>query len=193
MTHDEKFLKYEDLLCEWSGRMNLVAPSTLGNIRERHINDSIQTIGFIDKDSRVIDLGSGAGFPAAVLAIKGLEVFAIESIGKKCAFLNELKSRLDLPNLTVMNDRIENTVKRITDNGKLITITARAFASLEKILDMTFGIPADYVLLKGERAMDEIKAAQTKYKFDYELIPSVTGPGFVLIVKNVKKAGKRKE
>jgi len=187
MTCNEKFDLYEKLLREWGGRMNLVAPSTLSDIRARHMDDSLQIAGLIPADSRVIDLGSGAGFPAVPLAIKGMDVFAIESIGKKCAFLNELKQQLDLANLTVINDRIENVIKRKTENGKRVTVTARAFASLEKILDMTYGIRAEYVLLKGESVAEEIRIAQKKYKFDFELIPSITGPGFVLIIKNVKK------
>ena len=147
MNTDEKFLIYENLLCEWQSRMNLVAPSTLDNIRVRHIDDSLQIIDLVPMDSVVIDLGSGAGFPAVPLAILGRDVFAIESIGKKCNFLNAVKDELDLKNLTIVNDRIENIIKKITNNKSKIVITARAFASLEKILDMTCLIrDAEYVL-----------------------------------------------
>ncbi|MCL2737264.1 MAG: 16S rRNA (guanine(527)-N(7))-methyltransferase RsmG [Alphaproteobacteria bacterium] len=187
MTQNEKFLTYEKLLREWGGRMNLVAKSTMDDIKERHIGDSLQLIEYLPVDACVVDLGSGAGFPAVPLAIKGIQVTAIESIGKKCAFLNELKSQLDLPNLTIINNRIENVIKRIAPP---IVITARAFAGLEKILDMTVGLRAEYILLKGESAADEIAAAKKKYDFDYKLIQSRTGPGFIVIIKNVKKTGK---
>ena len=189
MTHDEKFLVYEGMLREWQSRMNLVAPSTLDHIRERHISDSLQILPFLPADARIVDLGSGAGFPAVVLAIMDRDVVAIESITKKCNFLRAVKDALKLDNLTVINDRIESVLSRIMDNGQRTTVfTARAFASLEKILEMTWCVRrANYVLLKGERVVDEITAAQKYFKFEYKLIPSTTGPGFVLLVKNVRR------
>lgn len=179
------------MLREWSARMNLVARSTLDDISTRHTDDSLQILDFVPTDSFVIDLGSGAGFPAVPLAIMGRRVTAIESIGKKCTFLSAVKDELKLDNFTVINDRIENVIKRITNHQSRITITARAFAALEKILDMTAqACDAEYVLLKGESVMDEIRVAKKRYKFDYELIPSKTGPGFIVLLKNVKKTGK---
>jgi len=190
MTTDEKFLLYEKLLREWNERMNLVAPSTLCDIRNRHINDSLQLVEHLSCDVKIFDLGSGAGFPAVVLAVLGLDVTAIESISKKCAFLNELKSQLDLPNFKVINERIENIFTRKMENKKRIAITARAFAALSKILDMTYFINAEYVLLKGESAPKEIAIAKENYNFDYKLIPSNTGPGYILIINNVKRRKK---
>ena len=81
MKIEEKFIKYENLLKEWSTKMNLVAPSTLSDIQTRHIKDSAQLAKFIPKNVNIIDLGSGAGFPGVVLAILGWNVTCIESIG----------------------------------------------------------------------------------------------------------------
>ena len=65
----------------------------------------------------IVDLGSGAGFPAVVLAIMGWRVVAIESIAKKCRFLEELKIQLNLPNLTVVNDRVEKIIPSLAERG----------------------------------------------------------------------------
>ena len=133
MKTKEKFIEYEKLLKLWSTKMNLVAPSTLNDIQNRHILDSAQLAKYIPHDVDIIDLGSGAGFPGVVLAILGWNVTCIESIGKKTKFLSELKEKLDLPNLTIVNDRIENFLsKRPANPGKII-FTARAFAPLIKI------------------------------------------------------------
>ena len=91
MEIKEKFIKYENLLREWSEKINLVAPSTLDDIKTRHIEDSLQLIDYIPKNVNIIDLGSGAGFPGVVLAIMGWNVTCIESITKKTNFLNTLK------------------------------------------------------------------------------------------------------
>ena len=88
MIREEKFIKYENLLKEWSTKMNLVAPSTLNDIQNRHIRDSAQLVKYLPKDTNIIDLGSGAGFPGVVLATLGWNVTCIESIGKKTNFLN---------------------------------------------------------------------------------------------------------
>lgn len=186
MKIEEKFNKYEILLKQWSEKMNLVAPSTLSDIQTRHIKDSAQLAKFIPKDVKIIDLGSGAGFPGVVLAILGWNVTCIESIGKKTNFLNELKKELDLPNLTIINDRIENFLQKTPVKAGDFIFTARAFAPLIKILDYTHKTKCRLFLLKGREIENEISQAKVKYKFDYELFPSSTGDGFITIIKNIK-------
>jgi len=186
MTIEEKYSLYEEILRDWNARMNLVSAGTLNDIRNRHIMDSVQLADHLPR-ATVIDLGSGAGFPAVVLAIIGIEVIAVESVGKKCAFLSELKSRLNLPNLTIVNDRIENFIKTIKSRSSKVVFTARAFAPLIKILSLTAGIPAEYALLKGASADEEVKVARLEYDFDCESFPSKTGPGYILVIKNARK------
>ena len=186
MNNKEKFEKYEKLLREWSAKMNLVAPSTLNDIENRHFKDSAQLADFLPRDAEIIDLGSGAGFPGVVLAILGWNVTCIESISKKAGFLSVLKQELNLPNLTIINDRIEHYFAKLPAFSKKIVFTARAFAPLIKIFDYTHKKNSRLFLLKGREIEKEIAAAKTKYKFDYELHPSKTGDGFIIIVKNLK-------
>ena len=185
MNNKEKFIKYETLLKEWSTKMNLVAPSTLSDIQQRHIQDSAQLANFIPKNTNIIDLGSGAGFPGVVLAVLGWNVTCIESIGKKANFLLTLKQELDLPNLTIINDRIENFLSKTPVNAGKYVFTARAFAPLIKILDYTAKTKCRLFLLKGREIESEILKAKTKYKFDYELYPSQTGDGHILYIKAI--------
>lgn len=186
MDNKEKFVKYEKLLKQWSTKMNLVAPSTLSDIEDRHFKDSAQLADFIPKDVNIIDLGSGAGFPGVVLAILGWNVTCIESIQKKAGFLSVLKQELDLPNLTIINDRIERYFAKIPVFSKNFVFTARAFAPLIKIFDYTHKTKCRLFLLKGREIEKEIAIAKTKYKFDYELYPSKTGDGYITIIKNLK-------
>lgn len=113
MNNKEKFNLYEKLLREWSERMNLVAPSTLGDVKKRHFEDSAQLADVLPDDVDIIDLGSGAGFPGVVLAILGWRVTCVESVGKKANFLKEVKSRLDLSNLTVFHGRAESLISAL--------------------------------------------------------------------------------
>ena len=187
MKIEEKFIEYEKILKEWSTKINLVAPSTLSEIKTRHIMDSAQLAQYIPKDVNIIDLGSGAGFPGAVLAIMGWNVTCIESIGKKTKFLTELKEKLLLDNLTIINDRIENFLSKTPVKAGKNVFTARAFAPLIKIFDYTHKTKCRLFLLKGREIESEIKVAKTKYKFDYKLYKSETGDGFIICISNLKR------
>ena len=186
MKIEEKFIEYEKLLKEWSAKMNLVAPSTLSDIQNRHIKDSAQLAKYIPRDVKIIDLGSGAGFPGVVLAILGWDVICIESIGKKTKFLNELKEKLNLQNLTIINDRIENFLSKTPVNAGDFVFTARAFAPLIKILDYTHKTKCRLFLLKGREIDSEILTAKAGHRFKYELYKSETGDGYIVYIFDLK-------
>jgi 16S rRNA (guanine527-N7)-methyltransferase len=166
---------YHDLLVKWQKAINLVSPKTIDNIWSRHFADSAQLSESIPQNSRVVDLGSGAGFPGLVLAVKRpeLKVTLIESDNKKSEFLKNV-SRETKSQAVVVNDRVENFLKQGGEAPDFIT--ARAFAPLEKIIEM---IPdncrgAVLLLLKGKTAMDEIKDAANRFEFNYEDFASHT-------------------
>lgn len=186
----EKLDKYVDLLeCEQK-KMNLVGVSTLPIVWTRHVLDSAQLFNQINPDDDVVlDFGSGAGFPALVLAIMDVErkhdFRLIESDGKKCAFLNKVISECEL-RATVHNERIEQMEKFTAD-----LITARALASLDKLLKYAFPFfkkTTRCLFMKGAKAAEEIIAARKKYEFKVEKIPSVTSAeGIILLLSEVKR------
>ena len=182
MKNNVKFEEYENMLRQWSQRMNLVAPSTLVDIKTRHFADSAQLANVLPRDVNVIDLGSGAGFPGVVLAILGWNVTCIESIGKKVAFLSAVKEKLELENLTIFHGRVEDYVRGLSAKSNKIVFTARAFASLTKIMDYVAKTKCRLFLLKGREIESEIATAKQKYRFEYSLVPSKTGDGFIIIV-----------
>lgn len=182
MNNKAKFDTYALMLRQWSGRMNLVAPSTLNDIENRHFADSAQLADVLPRDVEIIDLGSGAGFPGVVLAILGWHVTCIESIGKKVSFLNAVKDELKLENLTIYHGRVEDFVRQMPAKTSNYVFTARAFAPLVKILDYVSKTKCRLFLLKGREIDNEINVAKQKYEFDYKLIPSRTGDGFIIIV-----------
>lgn len=183
MSNKVKFEQYEKLLRDWSARMNLVAPSTLNDIQTRHIADSAQLADVLPRDVRIADMGSGAGFPAVVLAILGWHVTCIESIGKKVSFLRAVKEDLGLKNLEIYHGRLEDFVRQLPAKNDDLVFTARAFASLTKIMDYVARTKCRLFLLKGREIEKEIMDAKRKYKFNYELTPSKTGDGFIISVR----------
>ena len=183
MNNKVKFERYAQMLREWSGRMNLVAPSTLNDIETRHIADSAQLADVLPYNVPVVDLGSGAGFPGIVLAILGWRVTCIESIGKKVSFLSAVKEELGLDNLTIYHGRVEDFIRQLPAKTCDFVFTARAFASLTKIMDYVASTKCRLFLLKGREIAGEIADAEKKYRFKYELVPSKTGDGFIIMVR----------
>lgn len=186
MNNKAKFETYASMLQQWSGRMNLVAPSTLNDIETRHFADCAQLADVLPHDVNIIDLGSGAGFPGVVLAVLGWNVTCIESIGKKVAFLTAVKDELKLDNLVIYHGRVEDFVRQLPAKTSNFVFTARAFAPLVKILDYVKPTNCRLFLLKGREIESEITTAKQKHKFDYKLIPSRTGDGFIIIIQKYR-------
>ena len=83
-----EFEIYHQLLEKWQSKLNLVSNNSLKEFWNRHLLDSLQLIRYIPDNSRILDVGSGGGFPGAVLAItKKYSVTCLDSDFKKCCFI----------------------------------------------------------------------------------------------------------
>ncbi len=123
---------YHDLIYAWSKKINIISRNDLNIILERHILDSLVPIDEIPETGIMVDVGSGAGFPAVPIALikPQLQIIMIESRQKKVVFLNDVIASLKLENTAVWNGRIEDFEPR---NGCDI-ITIRAVAITEKLI-----------------------------------------------------------
>lgn len=140
---------FEAEFLKWSTRINLAAPSTLEQLWQRHILDSAQLASLKPDARRWLDLGSGGGFPGAVLAILFRDraqatVDLVESNNKKAAFLRSVLASCQAP-ATVHVCRIEAAVERV-DQPEIVT--ARALAPLPLLLEL-----ASPWLLRGATAL----------------------------------------
>lgn len=186
---------YFDILCKWQKAINLVSRGTLENFWQRHIIDSLQLIPFIKK-SKIIDLGSGGGFPGLVLAIVGqdlemlkrykceadsLEVTCIDSDYRKTAFLSEV-ARLTDTKVRIINDRVENI------DEKFDIVTARGFSELKLLLPFVQKYFSYGVFLKGKNIQTEIDKAKKDFLFNYDLFDSVTDEnGHIIVVRDIER------
>ena len=182
--------QYSLLLKKWQKAVNLISNSTLDDIWTRHIIDSAQLYPLIPKTARVlIDMGSGAGFPALVLAILNKvlngnleQIILIESDTKKTLFLKEVIRTLKLP-VEIKNERIE----KIKDVQADI-LTARALADFQTLLLLGKNfMKSDTVclFLKGENAQKEIQNCQIPCQI--KKIKSITNSNSsILITTEVK-------
>ncbi len=185
----ESLNKYCANILKWNKVHNLLSSSqTESALWQRHIEDSTQLAPhFSDAAETVVDYGSGAGFPAIVLAVMfpQKEFVLFESAGKKATFLQDTSRLLGLKNVSVKNQRIEENT-----DVKADVITARAFAKVDEIFIMaqSFMKPqTKFVLLKGKNIDAETAVAKEQFSFDYQNIASKTGDGFIFIAENVKR------
>lgn len=174
--------------------MNLVGPDTLPDYWNRHVWDSAQLLAHAPQALTWADLGAGAGFPGVVLAIllKGRQdthVWLIDSLGKRCRFLQEAVDALELP-ATVINGRAE------AQTISCDIVTARAVAPMERLLGYAqpyFERGAQGLFLKGEKAETELIEARKSWHFQAELAPSQSDPrGRIVTVRSVRRAGSKR-
>ena len=131
-------------------------------------------------------MGTGAGFPGAMLSIAGFEnVTLVDSNGKKIKFLKEIKKELNL-NINIISARIE-----LIKHKKYDIITTRALANLTKLLSYSQNfIKKNTVLifLKGKSVNEELEEALKSWSFEYTTHQSISDiRGKILLIKNIKK------
>ena len=179
-----KLSEYKKILLKENETMNLIGKSTIIDLDERHFLDCIQIVKYLRRHEKsVMDIGTGAGLPGIILSIIGFKnLHLVEKSPKKSLFLENCKLRLDL------NYRIHN--KSITEISDLNVdfITARAFASIEKIISMTKNIinkKSKFILLKGRSYLAELKTINPE-KYFLETHPSITSSESKIIIMVAK-------
>ncbi len=192
----QKLEAYVALLQEWQHKFNLVSNSSLPDVWNRHISDSAQLFKYLNAEvDSVYDLGSGAGFPALVLAIMAQEQYPqtkftlMESITKKTLYLNAVKQELKLDNVSVINSRSEDLTLPKAD-----VITARAVASLDKLLNCVFKFTdrqTKLIFPKGRSYQEELKEALKHWNFKLNIDNSQTSEdGVILLLENLRRKTK---
>ncbi len=186
-----RFDAYVALLERWQRRVNLVSAASLADVWRRHMLDSAQLRPHVPPSCRrLVDLGSGAGFPGLVLAILGVAgVELIESGSRKCAFLAEA-ARATGAAVTIRHARIESLPEAPAD-----VVTARALAPLPKLLDYTerfIGPGTQCLFLKGADVEKELTETTKYWKLRFTRIPSQSDPtGIILQIDAFARESRR--
>ncbi len=178
----DRLTVYAAILSKWQAKINLVGSATLPDLWSRHMLDSAQLAPLIPPCARVVDMGSGAGFPGLVLAIMDTgdnghqnrrEYHLVESDQRKCTFLREV-NRETRAGVSVHNARIE-----ALDSLKADVMTSRALAPLDKLLfwaEKHLLSTGKGIYPKGRRWGEELTAAQKDWTMTVRDYPSQTDP-----------------
>ena len=158
-----KFIKYKELLKEWNNKINLTAITEDKQILMKHFIDSLEVVKYINKNSNVIDVGTGAGFPGVVIAIyfKGdIKITLMDALNKRIDFLEEVIKELNLLNIEIVHARAEEFGQKEKYRESYDYAVSRAVAPLNILLE--FDIPfikvgGKCLLLKGTKLNEEIQ------------------------------------
>ena len=185
----EKIEAYVQFLASESERQNLVSASTLHHVWDRHILDSAQLVPFEPRaNASWLDIGSGAGLPGIVIAclVNG-RVTLVEPRRLRAEFLQRAVEALGL-SATVVASKIEKV------SGKFDVITARAVASLPRLLEISHHLSTRntvWALPKGRSAQSELAEAQRAWQGVFHVKQSVTDADSYIIVGTGVRAKKR--
>lgn len=186
----DRLATYHHLLQKWQKAINLVGPKTMGDAWSRHFLDSAQLYQMAPADRRTgvwLDMGAGAGFPGLVIALLGAKhVHLVESDLRKATFQREVIRATGAP-ATVHAARMETLAPFPVD-----MITARAFAPLEKLLEMAYPFWSEDVtglFPKGRDVELELTQATKCWKMGVELLESQTdGDARILRIGTLSRA-----
>lgn len=190
----EKLEIFVRLFEKWNRSINLSADSTLSDIWQRHVADSIQLWLIDPRPKRWLDLGSGGGFPGAIMAIvqESSEtgwVHLVESNQKKASFLRLVLAETGCRHVTVHAKRVEELA---LEAETIDAVSARALADLTSLLN--FSAPwiekrADVSAWfhKGRDYRREIEQARSRWRFDLiEHASKINAESVILQISNLK-------
>lgn len=174
-------------------RQNLIAESTRPHVWARHIVDSAQLLTFTGDapDGQWIDLGSGAGLPAIVVALlTDRPILMVESRRKRIDFLQAVVDELGLRHAAVFAGRVE-----VVPKTAAAIISARAYAPLPRLLATAIHLADEktlWVLPKGRNAQNELETARAAWQGMFHVERSVTDADSAIIVARNVKSVRRK-
>ncbi|RYE51599.1 MAG: 16S rRNA (guanine(527)-N(7))-methyltransferase RsmG [Hyphomicrobiales bacterium] len=189
----EALRTFESLVRRWNSAINLVSKASLSALWSRHIADSAQIFALCPEAAKTwVDLGSGGGFPALVVAViakelkPDLKLTLVESDLRKATFLRQAATNLAIE-VKVVRERLESVQPFCAD-----VISARALAPLTDLLffaRMHLARNGSAIFPKGARYREEIAEAKAKWHFDVDIQPSLSeGEAAILVIRNINSA-----
>ena len=165
---EEQFLLYYNMLIEWNSFMNLTAITDFDEVLKKHFTDSVSLIRAIpdlaEKNYRMIDIGTGAGFPGIPLKIvfPNISVVLLDSLNKRVNFLNEVISKLQLTDITAMHGRAEDFAQNKEYRESFDLCVSRAVANLATLSEYCLPFVKKngrFISYKSEKVSEEFEVS----------------------------------
>lgn len=159
-----EFYEYMQLLLEWNEKMNLTAITDPEEVIKKHFVDSITIKKYIKEENRLIDVGTGAGFPGIPLKIvdKSIKLTLLDSLNKRINFLNEIIEKLNLKEVNTIHSRAEEYAKNKVRESYDVAVS-RAVADLPILLEYLMPyvkLNGICICMKGPKAQKELERSK---------------------------------
>ena len=167
----EKFETYRKLIVEWNEKINLTAITDEESMNIKHFLDCLllTKTGFFEDDKKVLDVGTGAGFPAIPLKLynEKLNVTMLDSLNKRIKFLNIVIGDLNLKNISAIHGRAEEVGRQEGYRENFDIVSSRAVASLSLLLEFTIPflrVGGLFLAMKGPSYLEEVENSKNALK-----------------------------
>jgi len=194
----EQFFDYMNLLIEWNEKMNLTAITEPEEIILKHFIDSITILKEIEDGAKLVDVGTGAGFPGIPLSIMNptLRITLVDSLNKRLVFLQEVVNKLKLENIEIVHARAEEFGQNKKYREKFDVSTSRAVANLSTLSEYLIplvNVGGKVISMKAAEAQEEINEAKKAIEIlggkiekidEFNLPQSDIGRTVIIIRKN---------
>lgn len=199
-----KFYEYMNLLLEWNEKINLTAITEPNDIILKHFIDCLTIKKYLKNTDKIVDIGTGAGFPGIPLAIMSEtnKFTLVDSLNKRVNFLNEVKEKISLKNIEAIHSRAEDFGQNKMYREKYDIAVSRAVANLSVLLEYllpTVKVGGKVICMKGSQVEDEISEAKfalgelgAKIKFvDEFCLPETDMKRNVIVIEKIKNTPKK--
>ncbi len=162
------FIKYYKMLVLWNRKLNLTRITDPNEVAEKHFADSVLGASLIPEGARVVDVGTGAGFPGIPLKIvrPDIELVMVDSLGKRVKFLTELTLELGI-DAAAIHARAEDAARTSGLRGSFDIALSRAVAPMNVLTELTVPfvkVGGASLMYKGSNAREELKESANAMK-----------------------------
>lgn len=199
----EQFATYFHELIEWNNKFNLTSITEPKEVVIKHFLDSVLPVKHFKNYSTLLDIGSGAGFPAIPLKIllPEINMVLVDSLNKRIEFLKHIKNVLKFDKFECIHSRAEDVAKQPNLREKFDVCVARAVAGMNTLAELTLPmvrLGGDVVAYKGDNASNELANATNaiskcggKYYTTYNYtLPEDYGTRNILVIRKIKQTPK---
>ena len=160
-----KFYNYMIAILEWNEKINLTAIKDPKEFIVKHFVDSLTVSRFVDGKKRVIDIGTGAGFPGVPLKIvnEELDVTLVDSVNKKLNVIKDAAEKSNIDGLNIVHSRIEDLANQKEYRETFDVVTSRALANMSTLVEYTLPflkIGGIAICMKGPNYKEELEEAR---------------------------------
>ena len=193
-----------NLLLEWNEKINLTAITEQNDIILKHFIDCLTIKKYLKDNDKIVDIGTGAGFPGIPLAImsEANKFTLVDSLNKRVNFLNDVKEKIDLKNIEAIHSRAEEFGQNKIYREKYDIAVSRAVANLSVLSEYllpTVKVGGKVICMKGSQVQDEINEAKYALKelggviklTDEFCLPETDMKRNIIVIEKIKNTQKK--